>query len=245
MRLPPEGARWLVTLRFEAAAGGLPGHHRRLGVGSSFPTAAVVLGRRRFAGVQPAFQAQSARLGDYATGSGTKHLPANSLRSGGAGDALVFRRSPAESVRFLFRLPHDHCGHVPSRPPALRRGRCCHAAGGWAAAVGMAGVDSPVCAAFPGRAGRPAANQRSVRTGGICGDWQHAVDGRVLHHGDSPLRRPGPRGNPPEGETPGDRSIGGRDRASDRQSAGRRAELPAEDRRRRSRGPSRRPNTCR
>ena len=59
---------------------------------------------------------------------------------------------------------------------------------------------------------------------------QHAVDHAVFRRVDPGLRGPRPRADPAEGENGRHRPAGGRHRAPDRQSAGRRAELPAADR---------------
>ncbi len=70
-----------------------------------------------------------------------------------------------------------------------------------------------------------------VSVGRVRGLRQRLVDGGLLHHLDPPLRGSGTRRNPAEGKDAGHRAVGGRHRPPNRQSAGRRAKLPAADRR--------------
>ena len=97
-----------------------------------------------------------------------------------------------------------------------------------AAVVSAAGFPAPA-AIFPRTA--TAAARRAGHAGRVCGLCQRAVDGGLFHHVDPPLRGSRPCRIAAEGKDAGHRPVGGRHRPPDRQSAGRRAELPAADRR--------------
>ncbi len=230
MKLPSEGARWLVLLRYWACGAVFLAATVGWVLGVLPQPLPLVRGRMRHPGLQPVLQVQPAQLGGRPAERREEHLPASALRSDGPDHAALLRRFPAQPVSLLLRVPHDHRRDVPAGPIAVSRGRVGYGHGGRHDALGILAVDSPFRLAFPLRSAEPGADRRPLRAQRVCGAGQHVVDCRVLHHGHPPLRGPGPRRAPPERETPGDRPVGGRHCPPDRQSFGRRAELPAENR---------------
>ena len=228
MKLPPEGARWLVSLRFGACAGVFLVTTAAWLLGVLPQPLPLVCRGRRGAGVQPALQVQPRTTGrsPRRASSGTSSCRSSSTlwpwRCSCTSPAC--RGNPFLSF-FVFHMIIAGMYLRGNLPYLIAAAATCLVGAimlleylGWIPRFDLnfsAGPAGPG-AVFPDR---------------VCRPGQHLVDRGLFHHGHPPLRGPGARGTPPEGEASGHRPVGGRDRPRDRQSLGRRAELPAADRR--------------